>query len=138
MALRERQAEIQRRKNLIGVKTQSSKPYNILNMNYEESPVGIQFKLKELDNEARRDARSKRMQMMGDSAFNIVNGEDRPNAIGIINKYNQDPMIGSSQATGAGRPIRSVNARIDIGQIEGGKKVYPDQKPVTTQPVELD
>lgn len=82
MQQRDRQAEIQRRKNLIGVKTSSSKPYNILNMNYEESPVGMQFKVKELENEVKRDLRSKRMQMIGDSAFNIINGDDRPNAIG--------------------------------------------------------
>ena len=47
-------------------------------MNYEESPIGMQFKVKELENEVKRDLRSKRMQMIGDSAFNIINGDDRP------------------------------------------------------------
>jgi hypothetical protein len=74
MATQERMAEIQRKKNLIGRKGESSKPYNILNQHYEDSQVGQQFQSKERDNEARRDARSRRLMMMGDSSFNIVNG----------------------------------------------------------------
>lgn len=75
--------------------------------------------------------------MMGDSSFNIVNGQDRPNDVRTINKYNQDNFraVGDAIMSGAGRPVRSVNARIDIGQTVNGKKVYRDQYPLTANQV---
>ena len=88
IAVQERQAEIQRKKNLIGRKGDSSKPFNIINQNYEQNEVGEMFKIREQENEMRRDARSKRMMMIGDSAFNIINGSDRPNISGFLKPYN--------------------------------------------------
>lgn len=63
------------------------------------------FKMREQQNEMRRDARSRRMMMIGDSAFNIINGSDRPNISGFVKPYNAPS---DSVATGAGRPVRSV------------------------------
>jgi hypothetical protein len=37
--------------------------------------------------------------------------------------------------SGAGRPVRSVNARIDIGQNVIGKKVYNEKYPLTANQV---
>ena len=65
----------------------------------------------------RRDARSRRLMMMGDSSFNIVNGDEKVNDVRRINKLNQDNFrnVGDAIMSGAGRPVRSVNARIDVG-----------------------
>jgi len=37
--------------------------------------------------------------------------------------------------SGAGRPVRSVNARIDVGQTVEGKKCYVEKYPLTTNQV---
>lgn len=87
--------------------------------------------MREQDNEMRRDARSRRMMMIGDSAFNIINGTDRNNVVGTIKPY----LVGGD-VTGAGRPIRSVAARIDVGDVTIGKKVHREYYPTTVQPIE--
>lgn len=65
--------------------------------------------------------------MIGDSQYNLLNGDDvRPVDVNMINKYNQDPLrgVGNAIMSGAGRPIRSIHARLEIGSPEGGKKVF--------------
>jgi len=116
---------------LIGRGSESSKPFNIINYDYHKGEVGENFKMREQDNEMRRDARSRRMMMIGDSAFNIINGSDRNNVVGTIKPY----LVGSD-VTGAGRPIRSVAARIDVGDVTIGKKVHREYYPTTVQPIE--
>jgi hypothetical protein len=118
---------------LIGRKGESSKPFNIINQNYEQNEVGDMFRMREQENEMRRDARSRRMMMIGDSAFNIINGNDRANIVGTIKPY-----LGVGDATGAGRPVRSVAARIDVGDINIGKRVHREYYPTTVQPIEDD
>ena len=80
----------------------------------------------------RRDARSRRLMMMGDSSFNIVNGDEKVNDVRRINKFNQDNFrgVGDAIMSGAGRPVRSVNARIDVGQTVEGKKCYVEKYPL--------
>ena len=83
----------------------------------------------------RRLARSRRMQMLGDCQFNLINGEEqKPIDHHMINKFNQDPLrgVGSAIMGGAGRPIRSVNARVSQGSPEGGKKTYAHHAIMTT------
>lgn len=85
----------------------------------------------------RRDARSRRLMMMGDSSFNIVNGDEKVNDVRRINKFNQDNFrgVGDAIMSGAGRPVRSVNARIDVGQTVEGKKCYVEKYPLTANQV---
>lgn len=73
------------------------------------------------------------MMMIGDSAFNIINGSDRPNISGFVKPYNAPS---DSVATGAGRPVRSVAQRIDVGEITVGKKVHRDYYPMTIKPID--
>ena len=44
-------------------------------------------------------------------------------------------MVGDAIMSGAGRPVRSVNARIDFGQPIAGKKCYGEKYPITANKV---
>jgi hypothetical protein len=79
------------------------------------------------------------MQMLGDCQYNVINGEEsKPIDHHMINKFNQDPLrgVGSAIMGGAGRPIRSVNARVTAAHSpEGGKKTYPYHIKLTTNEI---
>lgn len=120
IAKNDRQDDIYRKKNLAGHKTDSSKPYDIINQNYVPNDHGERFAQYEREFEAKRDLRSRRMRALGDSEFNIINGVDKQNG---FNKYSPAKPVNDPFDSGAGRPVRSIGARISAGEPLGGKKM---------------
>lgn len=89
--------------------------FNILNLQYEQSPEGQMLQGRDEDNRVRQLLRSKNMDMRSNSGYNLLNGGERVNI-----ELPQHPRYNPPEAA-----LMSVGARI-MGSGYAGKPLRKD------------
>jgi len=124
-----RRVETQKEKYQVGNANKGGAAYNILNLEYEQSREGGYLRQKDEDAKVRSMIRSKNIDTLGNSGFNMINGDSRK-SVEVPNHQVYNPpgssgstlgQAGASRIFGdgfAGRPIRGMDK-------EYGKRVVP-------------